>query len=283
MARETPWQAAQRRAANVRRVEERRAGYRASAHEESFMKKLRAAQRSLQSFQRGLDTWKSSLRHRRSDDGRLESFYVLATSPIPEEVDSDLASCVESLRSALDQLVYALSQRAAGPLTREQERLTAFPIWRIAPHSNDARAWRALSLLSDKARSSIQKLQPYSAFPSEPSASPLWLLTELSERSKHRENLVSAAAIGVDELKIGNGYIDEFLGGGGRIVPGEELLVLARSRRNRADMNWSVSLRYILDAPGTAGDRRDPTTVLAELVQYVDAVVIERLLPRLWD
>ena len=108
----------------------------------------------------------------------------------PVECGVVLGDLLFNLRSALDQIVFALSAQA-GPIPNE--RLPAFPI-HVTPGDFKKNGLKRIRLVERNASAFIERVQPYHA--ANPAQHSLAVLDHLHERDKHRLlHVVSMALI----------------------------------------------------------------------------------------
>lgn len=133
-------------------------------------------------------------------DEKPDEFVLKATAePIPEEELTPLiGDVIQNLRSSLDHLVFALSEKNFGPLCQKQAKFVQFPLlWndhgqpRTAAESFKKRPPSSLQFVSEAARAEIERLQPYnverdSGGTHDHTDSFLWKLHELSNLDKHQ-------------------------------------------------------------------------------------------------
>jgi|SRR5579864_426105 len=112
-------------------------------------------------------------------------FYISVTKPLPQrEWGLIIGDCIHNARSALDHLIWELSEIFSGPAPTDTD--TQFPIY-DAPHPTmpfSLRAERRIKRLPVYAQALVEQLQPYRA----PNIMehPLWLCRHLDDIDKHK-------------------------------------------------------------------------------------------------
>ncbi|MDQ6770043.1 MAG: hypothetical protein M3Z54_08655, partial [Gemmatimonadota bacterium] len=135
-----------------------------------------------------------------TDHDRKKAQYVSrirGSKPMPDYWSLMVGDVIHNLRSALDNLTYALAVKAFGGVPSLDEiKKIQFPVC-DGPgefHGPNGQKTRRLSLLSDKATAAIERLQPYTT-PTRPKPHPLAVLRELANIDKHRHILFTAAVL----------------------------------------------------------------------------------------
>ena len=100
-----------------------------------------------------------------------------------------VGDCVHNLRSALDHLVWRLSEDFGG--SNDADTMTQFPIFRTEV-GYDTRGINQIVRVGPGAAAIIRLLQPFHFDP--PILHPLWMIRELDNGDKHRELAVTAVA-----------------------------------------------------------------------------------------
>jgi hypothetical protein len=128
---------------------------------------------------------------------------------IPTALSLIAGDCVHNLRSVLDHLVWELSNhnwRARPNAFPQPSKKTQFPIFENALNNKEIRS-RFLSKIKSLAPSEvtvIESLQPCVVAPNNPQSHPLWLLSELDIRDKHKRiNLMLGTFSGVEYVLVG--------------------------------------------------------------------------------
>jgi hypothetical protein len=131
---------------------------------------------------------KEGLKHETDPDGSHHTYYLGKVDPIPVTANLAASDCLHNLRSALDNLVFKLSElhqaRLGKTVPVANEKDIRFPI-EVSTHRYKSIAGEALRYVSDEARELVCGNQPYKRF-NPPQASPLWTLDELQNIDKHR-------------------------------------------------------------------------------------------------
>ena len=135
--------------------------------------------------------------------------FVKATADIPQEEFSPIiGDAIQNLRASLDHLVFALSERHSGKLSKERAKVPKFPIFGCDdPQPGERRfanaSKTALRFVSPEALEVIEGLQPYqvakiSRGDADYTDSHLWKLNQLSNIEKHQTiHLVGTALTGI--------------------------------------------------------------------------------------
>jgi hypothetical protein len=120
------------------------------------------------------------------DDGQKEVLYCEVLRKPPSSLSLIIGDCLHNLRSALDNLAFELAlTEAQGPLAKEIEDNSAFPIQHVQTKKSKNNFERMTAGIPRKAKQAIADLQPYLRG-EKYSTHPLWQLNELSRRDKHR-------------------------------------------------------------------------------------------------
>lgn len=246
----------------------------------SFVRRFRRADRELDAVVQDWRSWGSTVKTQTIDGGDMMRI-VMRVDALPDSLHEHVGDCLENLRSALDQLVFALADRATGGLTDQQERSTSFPIRIDEPPSNDKRSWKGISLVPPAAADLIRAVQPYAAFPSDPRESPLSMLQVLAERSKHRA-AISAATSGEAVWEPRNQHhieIGHLTWSRHDLAPGRPNVVLEADRATMAQIGRrgaAADLR--IRGSRSSVEDREIIAVLREIIAYVDTEVLSPLL-----
>lgn len=162
--------------------------------------------------------------------GRLVARLKNVKDP-PPDLSILVGECVYNMRSALDQLAYALAAAHTVPLPERWGELSAFPIFKTGPwYRGEGRRRGAASKIqgmSRSAKTSIERLQPYHRRKNPPLEC-LAMLEELSNVDKHRVlHLTGTAPAGSSFRLEGTGLLSM---SGMEVVPGpiRENAVVAR-------------------------------------------------------
>lgn len=118
---------------------------------------------------------------------RIYRIAVLKNPPL-RRFAALIGDCVHNLRSALDHLVWQLSEDSSG--AAERDTITQFPIFRYEG-LYESSGLRQVARVGERAASVIRLLQPFHH--DQPLLHPLWFVHDLDIRDKHRELAVSAA------------------------------------------------------------------------------------------
>ena len=114
--------------------------------------------------------------------GRIHVSVHLPTG-FPEDLGRVIGGAFHQMRAAFDNLVYQLVLANGGTPTKK----TAFPVlFECADGKFPAIAKQRLAGVSDTARATIERLQPYEEWPERPKDTILWLVDELNNIDKHR-------------------------------------------------------------------------------------------------
>lgn len=119
---------------------------------------------------------------------RVYSIHVLRELPT-NRFAALAGDCVHNLRSALDHLVWRLSEDHGG--VNEGDTLTQFPIFRTEI-GYDGRGVKQIARVGGGAAAVIRSLQPF--HDDEPFVHPLWFVRELDNSDKHRSLAITAVA-----------------------------------------------------------------------------------------
>lgn len=117
-----------------------------------------------------------------NDAGRIH-ISVHLPNGFPEDFGRIISGAFHQLRSAFDNLAYQLVLANEGTPSKKTE----FPILWKPPDGKFAAATKSqLDGMSDTARASIERLQPFNEWPESPKDTTLWLIHELNNIDKHR-------------------------------------------------------------------------------------------------
>ena len=125
-------------------------------------------------------------------------FHVVAEEQQPPPGDWPLIAgdAIQNLRSALDHLVYEAASR-----TNER---TQFPIF-TDPDAYKAQNPNWLKDVPDPVKATIENAQPYERYPTNPTASGLYHLRELSNLDKHRTLTTVVSAVQHEVAAVSEG------------------------------------------------------------------------------
>jgi len=141
-----------------------------------------------------------------NDTGSIHRVFVEVIEQAPLDRWSLVAGdCVHNLRSALDNLVYAVAIYQTGKSPPQDEKVLQFPI--VSKQANFSGQVYRIKSLSPAVQTEIEKLQPYNR-PHFQLPPLLELLSELNNQDKHKTvNVVAAApySASVDNLILPRG------------------------------------------------------------------------------
>lgn len=271
----SPWQDAVRR--HIQAVKE------ANRHEEewaalagaSFRLKFEASEREFEAFRLLADQWHSNyVETQVSRPGGGYEQAVRATQSFPLVAEDHLGHAIEDARSSLEHLAYALAERN-GPLSAQEKRDVSFPISMRHLERNDKR----VAKMSASVMKTLERVQPYTANPDNPADSPLALLDDLAQNSKHRTRIVLTAAHGVS-TRIGDGIVDSLIidrADLGKINEWQRVLYSGPGSRANLEVEPHVSLTF--DLPDARANGRDVIRTMEEIYSYIRRQVFRPLVP----
>jgi hypothetical protein len=202
--------------------------------------------------------------------------------PIPDGIGLIASDCIHSLRSALDQLVYALAwKHTAGPMRHATVTNSEFPIYGPrAPYASESA--KRIGAIHPDAQAVIQRLQPHLRVNTYASDE-LWILDQLWNIDKHRRLPFMAAAVDISTvIGRGSGTIEMHtltVSGGGPISRKTELM-----RWDRVGPNHTVDMKRSFDreialGKGTPAPGEPIVPLLTRLADYVEDDVLRQLAP----
>jgi hypothetical protein len=96
-----------------------------------------------------------------TDDGQKKVLYCEVLRKPPSSLSLIIGDCLHNLRSALDSLVFELAlAEAQGPLAKEFEDDSAFPIQHVQTKKSKNNFERMTAGIPRKAKQAIADLQP---------------------------------------------------------------------------------------------------------------------------
>lgn len=193
---------------------------------------------------------------------------VKALSPLPKDLPLAIGDCLQSARNTLDHLAFQIANANTPGLTESQEKDSAFPIGSkiIAYTDKRVAGWPRVAV------GRLNALDPGNV-----GLNPQHLLcrlNDLANRDKHRTISTVAMAYRMNALNFSSGYVDYFRVHGGGEVGAEPIPLYTYSRANTAqpDIDASLDVRF---GPGSWGDSAPVAHTLRELIDAVEAVVVE--------
>lgn len=208
----------------------------------------------------------------------ITTHFAQVVKPVPEEVSLLIGDASQCLLNTLDHLAFAIGSKHPDGLTEKEQEDSAFPILKAAPTPN-----KAGNIPLDKrtvkwpstALKVLEGMQPYLC-PTGFQNHPLWLLRDLANRDKHRSITVTVLGHSINEMSIGNGFIDYWQSFDAREIGAEPVPLLAYGRRNNADLQFRASFG-IRFAKGPLVAGRGVISTLEELRQFIEDVSIRKL------
>lgn len=246
----------------------------------SFGRKLTWAERHIDSVEASLTAWRSNgyRSFEETDSHGITTIYAQTVRPLSEDVPLLVGDAAQSLLNSLDHLAFAIAgANTPNGLTETQERQSQFPIQRRCPRNDQGVITPGIGTTTwpSCAQAVVSVMQPYLGKEGL-NTHPLWLLHDLANRDKHRLLTVATFGHSINEMTMGNGYIDYFQAFEAREIGTEPVPLLAFSRRNYGDMRLRASfdIRFA-DGPLVAG--REVVGTLRMLADYIRTVPVARL------
>lgn len=242
-----------------------------------------------------LDADKYMIRKQVKDQGTTSrtAFVVHLPDPLPSAWGAYIGDAAHNLRSALDHLAYTLNSKGyadahkAATLPSREAQASEFPIFGDEDSSGTPgrgpamfrNAGRKIAHVPARATSVIEALQPYKRG-QDFRQDPLWLINELDRIDKHRELLLTAAAVPqtrIHELHL-KAANEVSLGRGGLVRHGDELShwVVPKGKEPNGDMTFT---RDVVFGEGTPVPGKSPVELLYTLRNYVRLNVATQLDP----
>jgi hypothetical protein len=164
-----------------------------SPHEWLLLERLDWAQRHLERLDKAIQTFLHDQTVTTVSKPNAEATeYVISVEKgidtIPFEIGLMIGEVAHHARSTLDWLAWSIARNPC--------KHTAFPIWTYRGRDKNGKLLQPdiPGGLTEKARRLVKKVQPYEAWKADPSASPLYWLSELDNIDKHRHLLPAACA-----------------------------------------------------------------------------------------
>ena len=211
------------------------------------------------------------------------AYRVHITDPLPVEWSAHIGDAAHNLRSGLDHLAFALNSKGyADPnqgaiLPPADAKRSEFPIFGDEDTAGNPgkgptlfrKALRKVAHVPNGARAVIEEIQPYQRG-KDFRADPLWLIYELDRIDKHRELVLTAAAI--PDIQISELDFEEVseaaIGQVGSVQNGDELAywVVPKSKEPDEDMTFTRGVAF---GEGTPAQGKPPVETLRGLRDYV--------------
>jgi hypothetical protein len=222
-----------------------------------------------------------SLRREVHEDGFQHRYYIHAPIREPDPLSAIVSDCLHNLRSALDNLVYRLSELNLGrALTMTESHDPEFPICDTEPWF--ARA-RGAKYLSEAARSHVESLQPYNRS-THYTADPLWTLRELQNMDKHRFlvrpilDINQVTNIYVEGFEVRSRHGQAFWPGAVQADGALLITYLVQPPNRDLDLGVESDLQLVLD-DGPGGGQPLPAVLQLIMSRVREAVTMARSLP----
>jgi hypothetical protein len=139
--------------------------------------------------------------HEMLDEGRLHVYRLRLSSPVPIDAPLVMGDLLHNVRSSLDSLVFALSERGKGsPLVGDELRVPQFPIT-ASDGQWASESVRRLKFVPAEACALIYEMQPYRDTYDVEGVHPLQKLADLSNVDKHRRLHVLSQAPRIGMLR----------------------------------------------------------------------------------
>lgn len=201
--------------------------------------------------------------------------------PPADAISLIAADCIHSLRSSLDQLVFALSwAHTAGPLRKEVAEGCEFPIYgQRAPKERELR--KRIGAVHPDAQIIIEDLQPHhaaDAFASEK----LWILNQLWNLDKHRMlplTVFGQEAVQIDPQALMPTESSATYRVGGPIRRKTEIVRFAGKRPDAYPNPKGAAVLNVAFGLGTPAYGHSVAGFLAGLADYLRDEVIRKLTP----
>jgi hypothetical protein len=171
---------------------------------------------------------------------------------VPLDWSLMVGDIIHNARSALDNLAYALAIKNSGPLSDDDARDVQFVLYEKRPDDFFSRSLFRLGLLSDVARTEIEKLQPYHR-PDPAYRHPLAVLADLSNIDKHRHLILAVDTAQSASVSLEGSGIEPGTRIGGYSGPLEDRTVIARWKLAgfppNAKVNMSAEISILITFP----------------------------------
>jgi len=185
-----------------------------------------------------------------------------------------VSECLHHLRSALDNIAFALAKQHTPNLTKAQRRDAAFPITNTGKKWTEAASM--IKAMSPAACTAIRTTQPL--HDADPTQHPLSLLQRLQNQDKHRALHTVITGIPSAELILPNDIVESSEHHLRQVPPGEDFATLHfRRAQTEVYAHFTVGIEHRIDLGDTSYEVVALLTTLQESVQ--DAVA--QLLPHL--
>ncbi len=176
---------------------------------ESPIWKIHQAERHIEAINQYVHLWESlepnGMRRHLNADNTFYEYTLVAIYPPLIDFGIAIGEFAYQLRSALDQIVYAMSlfpTNLRGNALESAERSTSFPIMRSR---DDDRIWSLLQYVPENIRGraweAINLVQPYQRG-STAEQDPLALLDQMNIRDKHRILAPATSGFTIDQMNI---------------------------------------------------------------------------------
>jgi|ERR1019366_6629121 hypothetical protein len=251
----------------------------------SFDYKLERADQHLQTLKEWVERWSSRNSYAITDKLDAQTGEnVVTIEPVgspPAHIGMIIGDILYDLRSALDQLAYALAVKNLGePLLDKIARGSEFPIYED-PTDYSKHRKRKIGGVSPSAQTVIDGLQPFNAGPDFRSH-PLWLLNELSNIDKHRAPHLSAAHHGSTQIPGQRVYVERlhFIRQAGLLESPTEIIrykAFPHSKTRRVNMKFNFVVDVVF--AGEPVPNQPLTISLKALRDYAAKEVIPKLRP----